>query len=71
MTATEMLIKDFDGDLNNLTDIFPIHLAIQNHHANVVKLLIEHGFDIEQRDSIKWTALMRAAFTKGDFCGFY
>lgn len=69
--ATKMLIKDFDGDLNNLTDIFPIHHAIQNHQPNFVKLLIENGFDIEQRDSIKWSPLQRAAFTKGDFCGFY
>lgn len=28
VTATEELLKDYSGDLNNLTNIYPIHDAI-------------------------------------------
>lgn len=48
----------------NVTDdrgFTPLHLASERGHQNVVRLLVEYGADLEQRDSKGLTALNHAS----------
>jgi ankyrin repeat protein len=43
-----------------------IHLACQNDHSPIVKLLVDHGADIDALENKRWTPLMIAAMN-GNF----
>eukprot|EP01043_Picozoa_sp_COSAG02_P040328 COSAG02_NODE_3254_length_7085_cov_102.140281_7_plen_859_part_00 len=54
-------LVDSDAELNADFGEMPLHVAAENNHVDVVRLLLQGGADVDKADSYGNTALMNAA----------
>jgi len=52
-----LFADDFEADYNDEQERTPLHIAVQSEDANLVKALLQKGFDVNERDNDGRTAL--------------
>lgn len=58
---SELLIKNYAGDIKTIKEPWPLHLAVRNGHEKLAKMFIQNGCDINQINLLGMCPIHEAA----------
>lgn len=58
---SELLIKNYAGDMKTIKEPWLLHLAVRNGHGKLAKMFIENGFDINLLNTLGMCPIHEAA----------